>query len=88
MRWVWREALPALSVIGDYALWTYSDIVDDKPAHHPVTVGGLFLAMVVAAVTAVAVRNVGALLDIVLLLQRLDNKRSSFRTSRSSPTAW
>jgi potassium efflux system protein len=34
-------------------------------------VGGLFLALVVVAVTAVAVRNVGALLDIVLL-QRLD----------------
>ena len=36
----------------------------------PLTVGHLFLAILVGAVTAVAVRNVGALLDIVLL-QRL-----------------
>lgn len=71
MWWVWREAVPALAVIGDYALWTYTDTVDGKSVEHPVTVGGLFLAMVVGAVTAVAVRNVGALLDIVLL-QRLE----------------
>jgi potassium efflux system protein len=71
MWWVWREAVPALSVIGEYALWAYTDTVDGKSVEHPVTVGGLFLALVVGAVTAVAVRNVGALLDIVLL-QRLE----------------
>jgi potassium efflux system protein len=71
MWWVWGDALPALSVIGDYALWSYTDTVDGKSVEHPVTVGGLFLALVVGAVTAVAVRNVGALLDIVLL-QRLE----------------
>ncbi|HQR54202.1 MAG TPA: mechanosensitive ion channel [Burkholderiales bacterium] len=71
MWWVWHEAVPALSVIGDYALWSYSDTVDDKIVQHPVTVGGLFVALIVGAVTAVAVRNVGALLDIVLL-QRLE----------------
>ena len=71
MWWVWKDALPALSVIGDYALWTYTETVDGKPVTRPLTVGGLFLALVVGAVTAVAVRNIGALLDIVLL-QRLD----------------
>jgi potassium-dependent mechanosensitive channel len=71
MWWVWKDAVPALSVIGDYPLWTYTDTVDGKPVTRPFTVGGLFLALVVGAVTAVAVRNVGALLDIVLL-QRLD----------------
>ena len=71
MWWVWRDALPALSVVSDYALWTYTDTVDGKTVTHPLTAGGLFLALVVVAVTAVAVRNVGALLDIVLL-QRFD----------------
>jgi potassium efflux system protein len=71
MWWLWRDALPALSVIGDYTLWTYHDSVDGRTVAHPLTAGGLFLALVVVAVTAVAVRNVGALLDIVLL-QRLD----------------
>jgi potassium efflux system protein len=71
MWWLWRDALPALSVIGEYTLWTYHDTVDGRTVAHPLTVGGLFLALVVVAVTAVAVRNVGALLDIVLL-QRFD----------------
>jgi potassium efflux system protein len=65
--WVWREGLPVLSVIGDYALWSYSEIVDGKPVAHPLTVGHLLLAIVVGVVTAVVVRNVGALLDVVLL---------------------
>ena len=69
--WVWHGALPVLSVISDYVLWTYTDTVGDRTVIHPLTVGGLFLALVVVAVTVVAVRNVGALLDIVLL-QRLE----------------
>ena len=69
--WVWLEALPVLSVIGDYSLWTYMDTIDGKQVAHPLTVGHLLLAIVVGVVTAVVVRNVGALLDIVLL-QRLE----------------
>jgi potassium efflux system protein len=60
-----------LSVIGDYKLWTYTETVDGKQVTHPLTVAGLFLVILVGVVTAVAVRNVGALLDIVLL-QRLE----------------
>lgn len=65
--WLWREALPALSVIGDYSLWSYSELVDGKPVAHPLTIGHILLAIVVGVITAVVVRNVGALLDIVLL---------------------
>ena len=67
MWWVWKDSVPALSEIGNYALWTYTETVDGKELTRPLTVGHLFLAMLVGAVTAVAVRNVGALLDIVLL---------------------
>ncbi len=69
--WVWRDALPVLSVIFDYSLWNYSEGVDGKQVSGALTIGYLFLAIVVAAVTAVIVRNIGALLDIVLL-QRLE----------------
>ena len=69
--WVWKDAVPTLSVISDYKLWTYTEAVDGKEVTRPLTVGHLFLAILVGAVTAVAVRNVGALLDIVLL-QRLE----------------
>jgi potassium efflux system protein len=68
MWWLWRGAL---QVVGDYTLWTYHDTVDGKTVTHPLTVAGLSLALMVVAVTAVGVRNIGALLDIVLL-QRLD----------------
>ena len=68
--WVWRDALPVLSVIFDYPLWNYSEVADGKQVTRALTVGYLFLAIVVGVVTAVVVRNIGALLDIVLL-QRL-----------------
>ena len=64
---VWKGGLPALSVIGDYVLWTYHATVDGTATTLPLTVGNLFMAIVVGVVTVVAVRNVGALLDIVLL---------------------
>ena len=71
--WLWRNALPALSVILDYPLWNYSEIIEGKQITHPLTVGSFVLAIVVVVVTAVVVRNIGALLDIVLL-QRLEMK--------------
>lgn len=68
---IWKDAIPALSAIGDYSLWTYTETVGGKELTRPLTVGHLFLAILVATLTAVAVRNVGALLDI-LLLRRLE----------------
>lgn len=68
---IWRDAIPALSAIGDYSLWTYTETVGGKELIRPLTVGHLFLAILVAALTTVAVRNVGPLLDI-LLLRRLE----------------
>ena len=67
---VWKGAVPALSVISDFRLWSYSANVGDKEVLHPLTVGDLFIVVLIGAVTAVVVRNIGALLDIVLL-QRL-----------------
>ncbi|SBT03511.1 membrane hypothetical protein [Candidatus Accumulibacter aalborgensis] len=65
--WVWRGGVPALSVISDHVLWTYHASVDGQATTLPLTAGELFLALLVGGVTAVAVRNIGALLDIVLL---------------------
>ncbi|MCU0974033.1 MAG: mechanosensitive ion channel, partial [Burkholderiales bacterium] len=67
MWWVWKDSVPALSEIGNYVLWTYTSTVDGKDVTRPLTLGHLFMAVLVGVVTAVAVRNVGALLDIVLL---------------------
>ena len=67
MWWVWKDSVPVLSEIGNYVLWTYSSTVDGKDVTRPLTLGHLFMAILVGVVTTVAVRNVGALLDIVLL---------------------
>ncbi len=68
--WVWRDAVPVLSGIADQKLWSYTALVDGKPVTQAVDFGHLVLAVVVTVAIAVAIRNVGALLDIVLL-QRL-----------------
>lgn len=65
--WVWRDAVAALSMIGDYTLWNSVETVDGKQVTHALTVQRLFLALLVLAVTAMAVRRVGSFLDIVLL---------------------
>jgi potassium efflux system protein len=64
---VWRDLVPALAQIGDYALWTHEATEGGKTVEVPLTIGDVFLAAVTAVVTFVAVRNIGALLDVVLL---------------------
>ena len=71
--WVWKDAVPALSTIGNYVLWNTSATAAGKTVLRPLTVQAVALAILVLAATAVAVRNVGALLDI-MLLQRLEVK--------------
>jgi potassium efflux system protein len=66
---IWKDAVPALTTIGEHALWSFP--ADDTQAASALTLGQLFLSLAIAAVTWVAVRNIGALLDTVLL-QRLE----------------
>jgi potassium efflux system protein len=68
---VWRDLTPALAEIGDYVLWTHTSTENGKDVQLPLTVAHVLLAALTGAVTFVAVRNIGALLD-VLLLRRLD----------------
>ncbi len=64
---IWGGALPLLDVIGNKPLWTYSTTLDGKPVTAAVTVGGLVLAILVLIVTTVATKNIGGMLDIILL---------------------
>lgn len=68
---VWRESLPVLSLIGEHVLWTYTSTVNGKDVVHPLTVAGFLMALIIAAVSIVVVRNIGGLLDVVLL-KRVD----------------
>jgi potassium efflux system protein len=67
--WIWKDAVPALSTIGDYVVMSLD--ATDAHAASAVKLGDIFLTIVIATVTWVAVSNVGALLD-TLLLQYLE----------------
>jgi potassium efflux system protein len=86
---VWRDLLPALAQIGDYVLWTHADTVDGKTVETPLTIGDVFLAAISLGLTFVAVRNIGALLEVVLLkrLELRDDASFAIRVTARYVTA-
>jgi potassium-dependent mechanosensitive channel len=68
--WVWQDALPVLQWVGNLPVWRGTEALDGKQVVHVLTIGQLFMAIVVGVVTGLAVARVGALFDMVRL-QRL-----------------
>jgi potassium efflux system protein len=66
---IWRGSIPALSMVGDVALWTQSAVVDGETTQVPVTVGSVTLSLLVLFLMVLTVRNIGSVLEV--LLQRL-----------------
>ncbi len=64
---LWRGAIPAFETMGNWALWTYGETVDGKTVERSVTLGGVFLATLVVVVAYFATKNIGGMLDIILL---------------------
>ena len=67
---IWAEVLPAFNLLDRIALWSQTVMVDGVATIAPVTLADLLLGLVVAAVTAVASRNLPGLMEIAVL-QRL-----------------
>ena len=59
--------MPALNVVGDVGLWTYSTEVDGVTKTMPITLTSLVMALIFAAVTFVAARNLPGVLEITIL---------------------
>ncbi len=74
--WIWRDALPLFDVFGDLVLWRYTETIDGEQVGGAVTVGTLALAIVILIVAGIATRNIGAVLDMVLL-QRLELQKDA-----------
>ena len=55
--YIWQDALPALSTLGDIAIWAEQDI----------TLGSLVTALIIIIMTFITARNVPGLLEIVVL---------------------
>lgn len=69
LAFVWRDAMPALSVIGEFTLWRTHSVVNGTQVVHALTVGQLGGAILIGVITGLAVNRVAGLLDIVLLRQ-------------------
>jgi potassium efflux system protein len=67
---IWQDALPALGILDNIQLWSYTTSVTGEERQVPVTLADLALSILIAVVTIVATRNSASFLEI-LLLQRL-----------------
>jgi potassium efflux system protein len=67
---IWADVLPAFNLLDRVALWSQTVMLDGVETIVPVTLADILLALVVAAVTAVASRNLPGLMEIAIL-QRL-----------------
>jgi len=69
--WIWADLLPALAALREIVLWEYTSGSGESQRLTAVTAAGLGLALLVAAITYLAARNLPGLLE-VLVLQRLE----------------
>lgn len=67
---IWARAFEAMHLGADVTLWSYTESVDGKRIAHHISLSGLLVAVAVGVITYIGTRNVGGMLDI-LLLQRL-----------------
>jgi potassium efflux system protein len=67
---IWADLFPAFSLLDKVALWSQTILVDGVETIAPVTLADVFLAVIVAAITAIASKNLPGLMEIAVL-QRL-----------------
>jgi potassium efflux system protein len=67
---VWSSAFENLDFGRDVALWSYTETVDGKSVTRTIPLLGVLLAVAVSVIAYIGTRNIGGMLDIVLL-QRL-----------------
>ncbi|MGD9286112.1 MAG: mechanosensitive ion channel [Desulfobacterales bacterium] len=64
---IWDRVFPAFGILQDIKFWSYSTVVDGVPKTVPITLAKIILAIIVAATTIVASRNLPGLLEVILL---------------------
>jgi len=64
---IWSDVLPALNLFEQVTLWSYTLMVDGAKELVPVTLADLGLILVIATAALIAVKNLPALLEILLL---------------------
>ena len=64
---IWSDVLPALNLFDQVTLWSYTATVEGAKELVPVTLADLGLILVIGAAALIAVKNLPALLEILLL---------------------
>ena len=64
---IWEPVFPAFGILQDIQFWSYSTVVDGVSKTVPITLGNIFLAVIVAVTTIIAGRNLPGLLEVILL---------------------
>ena len=64
---IWHDVLPAVNILGDIHLWSYSVEVDGVTKLVPITLVSVLFAVLIAIITFVTVRNLPGVLEISLL---------------------
>jgi potassium efflux system protein len=64
---IWSPAFEAMHLGADFPLWSYVQVVDGKRVTHVISISGVLLAVAVGVIAYIATRNIGGMLDIVLL---------------------
>ncbi len=65
--WIWSDITPALSFLGNIAVWDSSQLLDGKEIALHVSLRDILEALVVLALTWVATRNLPGLLEVGML---------------------
>ena len=64
---IWHDVLPAVNMLGDIHLWSYSVEVEGVTKLLPITLVSVLFAVLIAIITFVAARNLPGVLEISLL---------------------
>jgi potassium efflux system protein len=64
---IWEPALPALGILQEINLWSYTTVVNDTTQVIPITLANIVLSIMVIVITVIAVRNLPGLLEMILL---------------------
>ncbi len=63
---IWRDAVPALSVIGNVALWRETGVVNGQTVSRAITLGDVALAIVIIFAMVAALKNISGVLEMAL----------------------
>jgi potassium efflux system protein len=79
---IWNDVLPAMQVLEDIRLWSYSTEVEGVTKVVPITLTNVLLAILIAIITFVGARNLPGVLEITLLkyLSLVAGARYAFST--------